>query len=395
MREAGWNTEREKLHRYGDRVRVLALNAGSRSVKAQLLEVTADSRPEASREALWSGERTHRDGEADTSDAVRGLLADLGDAAFDVAAHRIVQTASIPRATAEPFDAAIVADVEAAIPLAPLHARAVLAAKAAFEAERPGTPQFGVFDSAFHRTLPRRAALFSGPYAWYEAGLRKIGFHGLSYTYCTARTRADLGDARSARIVCAHLGGGCSLAAIADGASIDTTMGYTPVDGVTMVSRSGAVDPGLILHLLRSGRYSLDELDRVLNEDSGVRGIAGDDGDLRDVRAASERGDARATLALEVFCYRVRCAIGALSAALGGLDVLVFTGGIGRHDVKTRAEICAGLAHLGIVLDQERNTAAGDGARIEASRAATAVLVLETHEEWIMALAVRDAAKLR
>jgi acetate kinase len=377
-------------HRDGKRLRVLALNAGSRSVKAQLLAVTADSRAEASSEAIWSGERMHRDGNADTSEAVRGLLADLGDAAFDAAAHRIVQTAGIPRAVAAPFDAALVADVEAAIPLAPLHATAVLAVKAAFEQERPETPQFGVFDSAFHRTLPQRASLFSGPYAWYEAGLRKIGFHGLSYAYCTARTRADLGAARSARIVCAHLGGGCSLAAIADGASIETTMGYTPLDGVTMVSRSGALDPGLILHLLRSGRYSLDELDRALNEDSGVRGIAGDDGDLRDVRAASERGDVRATLALEVFCYRIRCAIGALTAALGGLDVLVFTGGIGQHDVKTRAEICTGLAHLGIVLDPERNAAAHDGGRIETSGGATAVLVLETHEEWIMALAVRD-----
>jgi acetate kinase len=317
------------------------------------------------------------------------LLADLGTLRFDVAAHRIVQTSSLPQAEAVPFDATLAADVQAASALAPLHSRAVLAAKAAFDAQCPGTPQFGVFDSAFHRTLPQRAALFGGPYAWYEAGLRKIGYHGLSYAYCAARARAELGPAGGKRLVCAHLGGGCSLAAIAEGASIDTTMGFTPLDGVAMISRSGALDPGLVLHLLRSGRYSIDDLDRVLNEDSGVRGIAGGGGDLRDVRAAAERGEARAALALEMFTYRIRCAIGALSAALGGLDALVFTGGIGEHDPKTRAEICVGLEHLGVALDPGRNEAGRDGARIDAADGNAKVLVLRTHEEWIMALAVR------
>jgi acetate kinase len=372
-------------------MRILALNAGSRSVKAQLLEVDAASRPEAPQAPAWSGERLYRDGSTGVAQAVRGLLADLGAMRFDVAAHRVVQTATVPRAAAVPFDASLTADIEAAMGLAPLHSRAVLATKAAFDAERPAVAQFGVFDSAFHRTIPERAAVFSGPYAWYESGLRKIGYHGLSYAYCAARARAELGTAASERLICAHLGGGCSLAAIAGGVSIETTMGYTPLDGVTMVSRSGSLDPGLVLHLLRSGRYSLDELDRVLNEDSGVRGLAGDSGDLRDVRAAAKSGSARALLALDVFTYRIRCAIGALSAALGGLDGLVFTGGIGQHDAETRAEICAGLGYLGIVLDPTRNTAGGDGARIEASARSMPVLVLQTHEEWIMALAVRDA----
>jgi acetate kinase len=373
-------------------VRVLALNAGSRSVKAQLLSVEADARAEDAPQPLWSGERTYRDTGTDSGGAVRGLLADVGALDFALAAHRIVQTAHAPDEAALPFDAALTAGVEAARDLAPLHSRAVLAAKAAFDAERPGVPQFGVFDSAFHRTLPPRAALLAGPYAWWTGGLRKLGFHGLSYAYCTARARAELGAARTRRLICAHLGGGCSLAAIADGASIDTTMGYTPLDGVAMVSRSGSLDPGLLLYLLRTGRYTVDELERVLNEDSGVRGIAGDDGDLRDVRAAANDGDARATLALEVFTYRIRCAVGALAAALGGVDALVFTGGIGEHDVATRAEICAGLAHLGIVLDDARNRAGRDGARIEAEGAAVAVLVLRTREEWIMALSARDAA---
>jgi acetate kinase len=371
-------------------VRVLALNAGSRSVKAQLLEVSPNSRPAAAADPLWSGERVYRDGNADTAGAVKALLADLGARSFDVAAHRIVQTAGVPRAPALPFDAALVADVAAARDLAPLHTRAVLAVKETFDAERPDAPQVGVFDSAFHRDLPARAACFAGPYAWYEAGLRKIGFHGLSYAYCAARAREELGAARSARVVAAHLGGGCSLAAIANGASIETTMGYTPLDGVAMVSRSGALDPGLVMYLLRSGRYSLDELDRTLNERSGVRGIAGGSGDLRDVRAAAEGGDARASLALEVFAYRIRCAVGALAAALGGLDALIFAGGIGEHDAATRADICAGLAHLGVALDAGRNAAGGDGARIDAAGAATAVLVLRTREEWIMALAARD-----
>ena len=373
-------------------MRVLALNAGSRSVKAQVLEVDATSRPEAAAEPIWSGEQTYRDAEDETPAAVRALLADLGEMPFDVAAHRIVQTASVPRAAAVPFDAALSADVEAAMTLAPLHSRAVLAVKAAFDAERPGTPQIGVFDSAFHRSLPERAAVFAAPYAWYEAGIRKIGFHGLSYTYCTARARNDLGEARSRRLVCAHLGGGCSLAAVFDGTSVDTTMGYTPLDGVAMVSRSGALDPGLILHLLRSGRYSLDELERALNENSGVRGIAGGGGDLRDVRAAARRGETRAALALEIFTYRVRCAIGAYAAALGGIDAIAFTGGIGEHDAATRSEICSGLEHLGVRLDAARNEAAGDGGRIDAADASTAVLVLRTREEWIMALAAQALA---
>ncbi len=372
-------------------LRVLALNAGSRTIKAQILEVDEAARLASARAPLWSGETVHGQAPAEIRDAVKSLLASAGAVVIDAVAHRVVQTSRPPRALALVLDDAVLAEVVAAETLDPLHTRAV---RASVEAVRDSAfapaRQVVVFDGAFHRSLPDAAAIYGAPYEWFAQGYRKIGYHGLSYSYCAARLTALLIPERYARTVCAHLGAGCSLAALREGASVETTMGYTPLDGLMMASRSGAVDPGLLLFLVKTGRYNAAELEEVLNEESGLRGVAGGSGDLRDVRAAAEGGDPRASLALAAFIHRVSIGIGAMAAALGGLDALVFTGGIGERDAATRAEICAPLAHLGIRLDAARNAAATADAAVEAEGALPAY-VLHTREEWAMALAARDA----
>ncbi len=196
----------------------------------------------------------------------------------------------------------------------------------------PGVPQVAVFDTAFHATLPRPAVVYPGPYAWLECGIRRYGFHGISHQYTSRRAAEVLGrDLRNLRMVTCHLGNGCSLAAIREGRSIDTTMGFTPLEGLMMGTRSGSIDPGIIIYLLRDRGYSADEIDRILNKESGLTGVSGISGDMREVLAAIEAGNVRAKLAFDVFAHRLVREIGGMMASLGGMDALVFTAGIGEN----------------------------------------------------------------
>ena len=309
-------------------MRVLVANAGSSSLKLSML-ASDDSE-------LWS-----RELEAPRAvvapDAVAAALAELPEAP-DVAAHRIVHGG-------ERFREAVVIDgsVEAALReltvLAPLHQPKSLAALAAVRSALPTVPEVACFDTAFHATLPPAAATYALPRPWRERyGLRRYGFHGLSHAHAARAA----GDAR--RVVTCHLGAGASLCAVLNGRSVDTTMGFTPLEGLVMATRSGSVDPGLLLWLQQHDDVSVDSMAEALEHESGLLGLAG----TADMRALLARDDADARLAVDVYVHRLRSGIGAMAATLGGLDALVFTGGVGENSERIRELACDGMGHLGI-----------------------------------------------
>jgi len=314
--------------------RVLVVNAGSSSLKLSLLGDESDE-PLAERELDTGGATIDRDW---LREALGGGLG-----AADVVAHRIVHGG--PRFR----DAVLVdQDVRAALDeltaLAPLHQPKSLAALDAVTEALPELPAVACFDTAFHATLPDAAATFALPVKWRERWqLRRYGFHGLSHAYIARYVAATVGDAR--RIVSCHLGAGASLCAIADGCSVDTTMGFTPLDGLVMATRSGSVDPGLVLWLLEQTRMTEPEMAAALEHESGLLGLAGT-ADMREIVERRARGDARATLAIAVYLHRLRGGIASMAAALGGVDVIVFTAGVGEHAAEIRDEVVAGLGFL-------------------------------------------------
>ena len=237
--------------------------------------------------------------------------------------------------------------------------------------------------------MPDAARAYGGPHQWLDDGLRRYGFHGLSHEHATTRSAALLGRAPGdVRLVSCHLGGGSSIAAVDRGRSVDTTMGFTPLDGLVMATRAGAVDPGLLLHLLRHGT-SVDELDDVLERRSGVFGLSGVSADLRLVIAARDGGDERARLAVDVFVHRLVTGIGAMIGALGGLDAIVFTGGIGEHSAEVRARAVAAFAWMGAVVDETANAAVTGDADISGPDARVRVLVVTAREDLVIAHATR------
>lgn len=273
-------------------------------------------------------------------------------------------------------DDALLRDLDGAADLAPLHNPPALRAVRQLLAERPDVPVVACFDTAFHTTIPAAAATYALPREWNERWrLRRLGFHGLSHAWA-ARRGAELAGrpAEGLRMVTCHLGGGASLCAVRDGRSVDTTMGFTPLEGVVMQTRSGSIDPGLMLHLLRREGVSADELYDVLDRESGLKGLSGTSGDFQEVSRARDAGDEAAALAFDVYVHRLVREAGGMAAAAGGLDLLVFTGGIGEHAPQLRSAVAAGLAHLGIGLDRDRNEAAdgdalvGDGVAVVEAR---------------------------
>jgi acetate kinase len=250
----------------------------------------------------------------------------------------------------------------------------------------PATPQVAVFDTAFHASLPPPAYVYPGPYEWLDQGIRRYGFHGISHQYTSRRAADILGrDLRSLRMITCHLGNGCSLAAIRDGVSISTTMGFTPLEGLMMGTRSGTVDPGILIHLVRHLGFRAEELDRVLNRESGLKGVSGVSGDMREILAAIDRGEARAQLAFDVYLHRLCSEIGAMLAALGGLDVLVFTAGVGENCPPVRAKVAAAFAFLGIQIDAAKNEQSPVDQDVATPGSAVRLLVVRTEEEWEIA----------
>jgi acetate kinase len=362
-------------------MRILVVNAGSSSLKLRVVDADDSSIDAADLPAI--------DPAADGAPALDAALASLGR--VDAVAHRVVH-GGLEFASPVRLDPRALERIEALAPLAPLHQPGCVAGIRWAMGALPRVPQVACFDTAFHAGIPAAAATYALPGPWRERWpLRRFGFHGLSHAWAARRTAELLGrDSTALRIVTCHLGAGASLAAIDGGRSVDTTMGFTPLEGLVMATRSGTVDPGLVLWLQQQGGLSAAEVGDGLEHGAGLLGLAGTS-DMREVLARAEGADASAALAVDVYLHRLRAEIAAMAAALGGLDALVFTGGVGEHAPAIRAGAVEGLAFLGLVIDlarNERGLAAGD-ARIEASSSAAAVLVIASREELEMARQAR------
>jgi acetate kinase len=353
-------------------VRVLVLNAGSSTIKWSVLDADTRASLQAGNDA-WPSPDLERRGAV-----VRAIIRRA--TGVDVVGHRVVHggnrfTGSIV------VDADARAALETVAELDPLHMRPALAGIDAVSAELPSVMQVAAFDTAFHARMPEAAAGYGLPFEWSERwGLRRFGFHGLSVAYAVGRARALLGGTPPRMIVC-HLGSGCSITAVADGTSIDTTMGFTPLDGVMMATRAGSVDPGLLLHLLAHKGVGVEELRETLETRSGLLGVSGVSGDLREVLAAADGGAARARLAADRFVWTLRRAVGSMASVLGGADALVFTGGIGENSERIRADVAAALRFAGLRLDDLANGAGGGDRVVSAADSSIVALVIEARED--------------
>ncbi|HEX8110456.1 MAG TPA: acetate/propionate family kinase [Kofleriaceae bacterium] len=383
-------------------MRVVLVNAGSSSLKCSLME-SADRTVLAHVQADWAGPVTRYErsgpggarireqaGFREHGEAVRHALDDLRAASAPTAerpaavGHRIVHGGEFSAPVR--ITPAVRSRISALAELAPLHNPPGLNALAAAEALLPDIPHIAVFDTAFHTTLPPAARTYPLPHAWTESwGIRRYGFHGLNASYCTTRAAELLGrPASELRLVICHLGHGCSATAVLHGHSVDTTMGFTPLDGLMMATRSGSVDPGISAHVQRCHGLGAEEIDEALNHTSGLFGVSGLSGDMREVLAAGRAGHERARLAIAIYVHRVRQAIGALAATLGGVDVLVFTAGVGENSAEVRMASCQGLEHLGIELDADANARCHPDADVAGWTAHARVLVITAREDLAM-----------
>lgn len=349
---------------------VLTLNAGSSSLKYALFAG-------ASRVASASIGRLAADPAAHEAALSRALADVAAHGPIAAVGHRVVHGGDRFVAPTR-VDDAVVGELRRLAALDPDHLPAEIAVIEAMRARAPGTPQVACFDTAFHATMPRVSKLLPVPRRLFDAGVRRYGFHGLSYEYLLDR----LGDAANGRVVMAHLGSGASLCACRDGRPVDTTMGFTPTGGVAMATRTGDLDPGVLVHLMRAEGASADALDDLVNRRGGLLGVSGSSGDMRDL-LAREASDPAAADAVALFVHGVRKAVGALAATIDGLDTLVFSAGIGENAPAVRARVCAGLAHLGVALDDARNDAGAPVISTDASRCT--VRVVRTDEEAVIA----------
>ena len=285
------------------------------------------------------------------------------------------------------IDDACIAAIEKCIPLGPLHNPANLMGIRACQAIMPKTPQVAVFDTAFHMTMPPKAYIYAIPYEYYEKDdVRRYGFHGTSHRYVSARAIDMLGNPEHSKIVCCHLGNGSSLSACIDGKCQDTTMGLGPLAGFPMGTRAGDIDATIMEYLMGRYGYDIKEMLTILNKKSGVLGISGVSSDFRDIEGAAAEGNERAQLALDKFVYEVKKWIGSYSAAMGGVDAIVFTAGVGENSKEMRANICAGLEYMGVKVDAEKNNTRGKEAEISADDSKVKVFVIPTNEELMIAM---------
>ncbi|MEG4915799.1 acetate kinase [Microcoleus sp. B7-D4] len=395
-------------------MKILVLNAGSSSQKSCLYELN-DVLPDRPLQPLWSAQIdwTHQQGIAELKvktakgdrleeefasesrqDAISRMLESLWKGKtqtindlneIDIVGHRVVHGGQDYQQST-----LISPDVKQAIArlsvFAPVHNPVNLEGIEAIEKFLPNVPQVAVFDTAFHAQLPPAAFVYPGPYEWLENGIRRYGFHGISHQYCARRTADILGrDVADLRLVSCHLGNGCSLAAIRGGWSVDTTMGFTPLEGLMMGSRSGSIDPGILIHLLKQSDFTAEKLDGILNRNSGLKGISGVSSDLRQIGDAIAQGNQRAQLALDIYIHRLRAGIGAMLASLGGLDALIFTAGVGENSALVRAAACEAFGFIGLKLDEEKNQHSSIDQDIAAVDSAVKILVIHTQEDWEIA----------
>jgi acetate kinase len=393
-------------------MKILVLNSGSSSQKSCLYEI-GDSVPSDPPACPWEG-KIEWDGDlaeveiknaagivkkdrtkiASRASAIEQLLNALWSGEtqavsapyeINVVGHRIVHGGPTYR---NPI--VITAEVKAAIAgvsaFAPLHNRAELEGIEIVEKLLGSVPQIAVFDTGFHQMIPPAAAVYPGPYEWIAEGVHRYGFHGINHQYCAGRAARLLGrDPNSLKLVSCHLGNGCSLAAIRNGQSIDTTMGFTPLEGLMMGTRSGSVDPGILLFLMRQKGISAQRLDEILNKESGLLGISGLSGDMREILAAVKSGHERAKLAFDIYIHRLQSGIGAMVAVLGGVDAVIFTAGVGENSPGVRAAVCENFEYLGLRLDVVKNLQVSPDQNIAAPDSSVQVLVVRAQEDWAIA----------
>lgn len=389
--------------------KILVINSGSSSLKFQLIDVDAG-------ECLAKGlcdrigisnsylkytrygkesiilERNFEDHKDAFKEAILaltnkdfGVISDMSEIA--AVGHRVVHGG-------EKFHDSVIIDddvikaIKECSELAPLHNPANVAGIEACKEIMPDTPMVAVFDTAFHQTMPKHAFLYALPYEMYEKyGVRKYGFHGTSHKYVAERAAAMLNKPlETLRLITCHLGNGASICAIKNGKSVDTSMGFTPLAGLVMGTRSGTIDPAVVFFLMEKGKMSVSEVNEYLNKKSGVLGISGVSSDFRDIQEAADNGNERAQLAIDIFCYRVKKYIGEYSAVTGGIDAVVFTAGIGENNDIVREKVLQGLEYMGILVDWEKNKAAnGKEVDISAPGATIRTLVIPTNEELAIA----------
>lgn len=393
-------------------MKILVLNSGSSSQKSCLYDI-GNTLPEHPPTPAWEGkiewDGNHADIEvrnsqgvhlrdrvkvASRSDAIDQLVDTLWNgklrvlsapSEIDVVGHRIVHGGK-DLDTATAITPAVKSAIARMSVFAPLHNRAELEGIEIIEKRIGEVLQVAVFDTGFHSRLPEPAAVYPGPYEWLAQGIRRYGFHGINHQYCAERTAQLLGrDLQSLKLVTCHLGNGCSLTAIREGRSVDTTMGFTPLEGLMMGTRSGSVDPGILTYLMRQGQLTGQQLDDLLNTKSGLLGISGVSGDMRQVVAAMKDGHSRAKLAFEIFVHRLQAGIGAMIAVLGGIDALVFTAGIGENSPEMRAAACANFKFLGLKLDAAKNAKSSADQDISLSDSAVRILIVCAQEDWAIA----------
>ena len=306
---------------------------------------------------------------------------------IDAVGHRVVHGGA---KYSQPvlIDAEVKKAIADLIPLAPSHNPANLEGIETIEAILPEVPQVAVFDTAFHSTIPEVAKVYPLPYKYYQAGIQRYGFHGISHQYCANRTSQILQQPISLKIITCHLGNGCSLAAINQGICIDTTMGFSPLEGLMMGTRCGSIDPQIPLYLMQEYGLSTEDVNQILNKESGLKGVSGVSADLRTVLAAVSEGNTQAQLAFDIYVYRLVEAIGAMVASLNGLDVLVFTAGVGENSSVVREQTCAGLSYLGLQLDLDANNSQPQDCNIAMDDSQVRVLVINTQEDYEIARSV-------
>jgi acetate kinase len=393
-------------------VKVLVLNSGSSSQKSSLFDFGA-SLPGSPPAPLWEGKLEWRGERAIFEVKKSGGIIQKEEMAITArekaTAHLLdALTSGKARVLSNKSEIAVVghrivnggheytqptiitprvkAAIERRAVFAPLHNRVELEGIRLIEEKFGTIPQVAVFDTAFHSSLPPAAFVYPGPYEWFAQGIRRFGFHGINHQYCAERTAQLLGKSPSSlKIVSCHLGNGCSVAAIQYGKSIDTSMGFTPLDGLMMGTRSGSVDPGILTYLMRSQNLSGETLDDVLNKKSGLLGISGISGDMRQIVSSMNQGNDRAKLAFDIFVHRLQASIGGMVAALGGLDALIFTAGIGENSAEVRQAACSNFGFLGLQLDPTKNASPQSDQDISATASTIRILVVRAQEDWSIA----------
>lgn len=395
-------------------MKILVINCGSSSLKYQLIDMEneqAAAKGLVERIGIEGSKLTqkvegrdkyvvetamdnHQDAIKVVLDALvdekNGVIANLTE--ISAVGHRVVHGGE-KYAESVLIDDSVMIAMDECVKLAPLHNPPNITGIKACRNLMPNVPMVAVFDTAFHQTMPSEAYVYALPYEYYENhGIRRYGFHGTSHKYVSGVAAEMLGkDIQDLKIITCHLGNGASLTAIKDGKSIDTSMGFTPLEGLVMGTRCGDVDPAVVTYLMKELGLTAAEVDDVMNKQSGILGVSGVSSDFRDVEEAAGAGDKRALLALNIFYYRVRKYIGSYAAAMGGVDCIVFTAGLGENSPETREAVCEGLEFLGVKIDKSKNNFRGKKEDVSAADAKVKVLVIPTDEEMMIA---RDTLRL-